>query len=126
MITRRSLFGLLGALPFAALLPFLKEKEGYQAIGELWSIKSKYGELTNRSIGTTPPKPDVIVEGDSFFSITEEGRDILGKYYVEYDHENLAYGPEWLQGKLVEEGLVVESHSTDEEGTLRKEIRYRL
>ncbi len=103
MITRRSLFGVLGALP---LFSFLKEKEPRE-------VRAR-----------TTVKPDIIItsspNGFGAHSTVHVSEEVWKRFLKAM--EDFGADLEKVLNKLVEDGFSVEIHHSDR----TKEIRYRL
>lgn len=100
MITRRSVFEMLGVIPF---LSFLGGKEEPKA-------------------DVVMPKVDVVIVDGVFHFMSPEAKE---SFHSHWDDDELKATCE-LVDRLVEDRFVVETHETREDGTLTKELRYRL
>ena len=122
MITRRSLFGVLGAIPF---LSFLKEKEPKK----VWFFREPkttiQGVLDEQGLRMAERhctiKPDaVIMDGKIKFLNGDVANQFCDYYWEKRDFKPIEI--EKIANRLIQDGFVVEIHHSD--GT--KEIRYRL
>jgi len=137
MITRKRFLSMFAGLPF---VPSFLKKEEFPLITKEWpnspanikrnkairdSFANRPGQGDDKSAWSIAP--DVIV---SYGTLRFQNGEVVEKYCNYYwEKRTVDFSPEEVEKiaeMLVRDGFIVEFHTTDKNGKLVKEVRYRL